>query len=230
MTFAVAYMNPRAGKDVICQDFQVDVVDTLERHYITNDEILNLLKNAGLSPLGKELSTINTAGIEEKLQNNQLIKKAECYKTVDGTVRVKVYQRMPFMRVFSIKGNYYIDSEGEIMPIPRNFAAYVPVASGYIEKEYAKTQLYEFALFLHKDKFWNAQIKQIYVAPNGDVELTPAVGNHRIILGKLEDYKKNLDKLRVFYEKGLNKVGWNCYSVINLKFNNQVVCTRATAN
>jgi cell division protein FtsQ len=226
MTFAVAYMNPRAGKNVNCENLLVNVVDTLERHYISNDEIENILKNAGLSPVGKNISDINTAAIEEKLLGNKLIKKAECYKTVDGTVRIKIYQRIPVLRIFSNKGNYYVDNEGERMPIPRNFAAYVPVASGYIENEYAQTKLYEFALFLQKDKFWNSQIEQIYIDQNGDVELTPRVGSHQIILGKIEDYRKNLAKLRLFYEKGLNKMGWNRYSIINLKYDGQVVCKK----
>jgi cell division protein FtsQ len=112
------------------------------------------------------------------------------------------------------------------MPVPNNFSAYVPIATGYIEESYAKQQLYEFALFLQKDKFWNSQIEQIYVAPNSDIELIPRVGNHQIILGKIEDYTENLTKLKVFYEKGLNNVGWNKYSKINLKYKNQVVCTK----
>jgi cell division protein FtsQ len=58
------------------------------------------------------------------------------------------------------------------------------------------------------------------------VELTPTVGSQQIILGKIENYKENLEKLRLFYEKGLSKVGWNNYSVINLKYKNQVVCTK----
>jgi cell division protein FtsQ len=58
------------------------------------------------------------------------------------------------------------------------------------------------------------------------VELTPTVGNHQIILGKIADYRENLNKLQLFYEKGLAEVGWNRYSVINLKYKNQVVCTK----
>jgi cell division protein FtsQ len=227
MAFSVAYLNPHAEKNIICDNLQVNVVDTLERHYITDGEITSALKNAGLSPIGKDISVVNTSAIEEKLRENKLIKKAECYKTVNGAVRVKIYQRIPVLRVFSVKGNYYIDTDGEKMPVPRNFAAYVPVASGFIETEYAQTELYKFALFLQRDKFWNSQIEQIYIAPNGDVELTPTVGEHRIILGQIADYKENLDKLRLFYEKGLNKVGWNRYSVINLKYKNQVVCKKS---
>jgi len=225
LLFAFLYLDNNE-KELICTELRVDIVDTLDRHYLTDKDIINTIARAGLSPVGKDITTISTAAIEDKLEENRLIRRAECYKTIDGTVRIRVYQREPVLRVFSTKESYYVDSEGEKMPVPDNFAAYVPVASGFIEDEYAITQLYEFALFLKRDRFWNSQIKQIYVAPNGDVELTPAVGNHQIVLGKVEDYKENLEKLRLFYEKGLSKVGWNKYSIINLKFKNQVVCTR----
>ena len=226
LLFSVFYLNPQLREDMVCNELRIEIVDTLERHYMTVDDIRNSIEKAGLSPVGKALTTVNTSAIEEKLKENRLIKRADCYKTIDGSVRIKIFQREPIIRVFSNKGNYYVDSEGEIMPVPDNFAAYLPVASGFIEDEYAKSQLYEFALFLQRDKFWNSQIKQIYVASNSDVELTPVVGGHQIILGKMEDYKENLEKLRLFYEKGLSKVGWNRYSVINLKYKNQVVCTK----
>ena len=226
LLFAVYYLNSGEKKALLCKELRIEIVDTMERLYLTDNDIINSITKAGLSPVGKDLSTVSTAAIENKLKENRLIKRAECYKTIDGTVRIKVYQRMPVLRVFSTKGSYYVDNEGEKMPVPGNFAAYVPVASGYIEDEYATGPLYEFALFLQQDKFWNSQIKQIYIAQNSDVELTPAVGSHQIILGKIENYKENLEKLRLFYEKGLSKVGWNKYSVINLKFENQVVCTK----
>ena len=226
LLFVVFYLNPHSKKDLICKDIRIDVVDTLDCHYLNNADIANSLTKAGLSPVGKNLSTVNVAAIENKLEENRLIKRAECYKTIDGTVRIKVYQRKPVLRIFSTKESYYIDSEGEKMPVPDNFAAYLPVASGFIDDDYAKKQLFDFVSFLQQDKFWNSQIKQIYVNQNGDVELTPAVGNQQIILGKIENYKENLEKLRLFYEKGLSKVGWNKYSVINLKYKNQVVCTK----
>ena len=226
LLFTIFYLNPRSKKDLKCKEMRIEVVDTLDRHYLTSNDIRNYIAKAGLSPVGKKMSSVNTAAIESKLKENQLIKRAECFKTVDGTVRIKVYQKIPVLRIFSPKGSYYVDNEGEKMPVPDNFAAYLPVASGFISDSLAKKQLYEFALFLQQDKFWNSQIKQIYVEQNGDVYLTPAVGDHQIILGKIEDYKENLEKLRLFYDKGLNKIGWNKYSVINLKYKNQVVCTK----
>ena len=223
--FTVFVLNPNA-KDMVCKNLEVVVVDTLDRHFVSSHDIATMLNNAGINPVGKNLKEINTETIEAKLRGNELIKRVECYKTMGGNVRIEVHQKIPILRIISSNENYYIDSEGKIMPVPKNFAAYVPIVTGFVSKDFAKTKLYDFALFLQNNKFWNTQIEQIHVAPNQDVELIPRVGNHQIILGKLDDYKENLEKLLLFYDKGLNVVGWNNYTIINLKFKNQVVCTK----
>jgi cell division protein FtsQ len=225
LVFAVIFLNPKANAEEKCTHLQVDVVCPSETSYLNETQVKLLLNKANLNPVGKNQTAIDMALIEKALEEDKLIKKAEVYKTINGTVRIKIYQRTPILRVIAGR-DYYIDNEGEIMPVPAHFATYVPVATGNIKEEYAKKQLFPFVLFLQKNEFWSSQIEQINIAPNLDVELIPRVGNHQIILGKIENYEENLDKLKLFYEKGLNKVGWNRYSIINLKYKNQVVCTK----
>ena len=82
------------------------------------------------------------------------------------------------------------------------------------------------ARYINKDDFWSAQIEQLYVNENGDIELIPRVGNQKIIFGDATQMKEKFNKLFILYTKGFDKTGWNNYSAINLKFNDQVVCTR----
>lgn len=226
LVLAVAFVNPKAGGDKACTDLQIEVVASGGIAYLNSEQVNAYLRNANMQPVGKKMAEINTAILEKTLETNRLIKEAVAYKTIDGTVRIKVYQRVPVLRVISEKGNYYVDSERQIMPIPNYFAAHVPLATGNISDEYAKNQLFDFAQYLRKHKSWNEDIEQIHILSNLDVELIPQKGNHSILLGKMEDYEENLDKLALFYKKGLDKVGWNKYSVINLKYKNQVVCTK----
>jgi cell division protein FtsQ len=226
LAFSVAFINPKADDDKLCKGVEIEVAKTAESSYLNPTQIEAFLGKASIKPVGRRMSEINAGLIEQTLNENQLIKKAEVCKTIDGAVKIRVYQRIPLLRVFSERGNYYVDNEGQLMPIPLNYAAHVPLATGYISNEYAKNQLYDFATFLHNHKSWNEQIEQIHVLPNLDIELTPRKGNHIIVLGKIEYYKENLDKLSLFYDKGLNKVGWNKYSRINLKYKDLVVCTK----
>ena len=157
---------------------------------------------------------------------NEMIARVEAYKTPSGMIKLEVEQKIPILRVISPRGNYYVDNLGSTMPVSRRYVAHVPVVSGYVEKELAVTDLYKFALFLQENDFWNNQIEQIYVHPDNEVELIPRVGNHRIVLGSFVDFEEKLDNLRLFYEKAIPKVGWEKYSIISLKYKDQIVCTK----
>ena len=224
--FSVFFMGQKTDNS-ICEKIEVMVVDTLKSHFIGKKEIENMLKKSGIKIVGQKMSEINTGLIEKKIEENQLIKRADCYKTIGSSIKIEIHQKIPIIRVISDSGNYYVDNEGTIMPVSDNFVAHLPIATGHIDKEFATTKLYDFVLFLQNNKYWDYQITQINVLPNKDIELTPRVGNFQIIMGSLDDdYAGNLNKLKLFYEKGLNKIGWNRYSVINLKYKNQVVCTK----
>jgi cell division protein FtsQ len=198
-----------------------------EEQFVDTGDIVKYIKEKGLDPVGKQLKDIDTNAIEEAILTNQLIKKADVFVTNNGSIKASIEERKPVLRVISSAGeNYYIDNEGNKMPLSKRFTAYLPVATGFIKESFAKSDLYKFALFLHDDKFWNAQIEQIVVLPNQDIKLIPRVGDHQIILGDLNGYRERLDKLLTFYQNGLNEIGWNKYSVINLKVDKQVICTR----
>lgn len=86
--------------------------------------------------------------------------------------------------------------------------------------------LYKMATFISNDEFWNAQVSQLYVNQENEFEVIPRVGNHEIIFGEADNIPFKFEKLMVFYKKALPKTGWNEYSTINLKFKNQIVCTK----
>jgi cell division protein FtsQ len=210
-----------------CREVEVVITDSLEKHFLKEQDIVAYLKKARLYPLNKNGDSINTYHIKNMLLKNEIIETAEVIHTLSGKVKVVISQKMPILRVFSSTGSYYVDKSGNIMPPVLGQAIYVPVASGNIEKTFAATDLYKFALFLQRDDFWNDQIEQIYVRSVNDIEIIPRVGCHRIIMGSLENYENKLERLRLFYEQVIPKMGWEKYSVINLKYRNQIVCTKS---
>ncbi len=42
----------------------------------------------------------------------------------------------------------------------------------------------------------------------------------------LDDYETKLQNLKLFYDQAIPIVGWEKYSVISLKYKNQIVCTK----
>jgi len=82
------------------------------------------------------------------------------------------------------------------------------------------------AQFIYNDELWRAQIAQVYVDNPNNIELIPRVGPHTIILGSADNFEHKLAKLRIFYQTALPEEGWNKYKQINLKYSNQIVCTK----
>ena len=202
------------------------VKDSLDKHFVSESDLVTILKKADLNQIKKPMDAINTDRIETELKKNEMIARIEAYKTPSGIIKLEVEQKIPILRVISSRGNFYVDNLGTTMPVSLRYVADVPLVSGYVEKELAVTDLYKFALFLQENEFWNNQIEQIYVHPDNEVELIPRVGNHRIVLGTFDDFQEKLDNLRLFYDKVIPKVGWEKYSIINLKYKDQSVCTK----
>lgn len=223
--FASFYFS-EGRQDMSCKSLQVVVKDSLEKHFISESDLVGLLKKAQLDPRNKPMKSINTELIEEELLKNEMISDIQAYKTPAGIIKLEVIQKMPILRILSANGNYYVDNQGTTMPISSRYVAYVPVVSGYVEKSFAVSDLYKFALFLQENEFWNDQIEQIYVHSDREVELVPRVGNHRIMLGTLDGFEEKLEHLKLFYEQAIPKMGWEKYSMINLKYKNQIVCTK----
>jgi cell division protein FtsQ len=223
---SIIYFSKKTIYPPLCTEVEIIIKDSIDKPFLSKNDIILFLKSKKAYPLNKKNEDINTSNIESELQKNQIIEEAEVIQTLSGKIKIVVSQKMPILRVFSNNGNYYIDNTGATMPSSLGHAVYVPVASGNIEKSFAQQNLYDFALFLHKNDFWNDQIEQIYVDSKGEIELVPRVGNHRILLGSLDNYEIKLRNLRLFYEQVIPKMGWDKYNVINLKFQNQIVCTK----
>ena len=212
--------------EAVCPGMELVINDSIDYGFISKREILRLLNNKKLSPIGKKISEINVRELVEELKKHPLIGNAECYRTPGNRIGIEITQRVPILRVMAANGEqYYIDDKAHTMPVP-NSAANVAIVTGHVDKAFATKELYEFGMFLQKNPLWKAQIQQINVTTAKELELVPQVGDHIIFLGKPNHYENKFERLKTFYKKGLNEIGWNKYSRISLEFDNQIICTK----
>ncbi|MDR1585008.1 MAG: cell division protein FtsQ/DivIB [Prevotellaceae bacterium] len=214
------------GKETVCNQLNITMVDSAKIRLISSREIARILAGNNLNPVGKTYKHIETESIENLLRRNPVIKDVECYKTPAGVLQLRVVQRSPKFRVMTEGENYYVDTERFIMPVSTSYAAYIPVVSGQVTKTRAAGDLFDFITFLEKNPFWNAQIEQIYITYDRNIELVPRIGDSLIRLGSLDNYKVKLNKLEKLYAEVFCEIGWNRYKTIDLRYKNQVVCTR----
>lgn len=227
-----------------CNSIDISMPDSLTSRFVTKEDILTFINKRDEQILGYPIGRLNTREIETRLALHPALKKVEVYKTIGGQLHIEAIQKVPVVRIMSSNGrSFYLDAEGAVVPFSMKFTPRVLVASGYINEtteamreltiknidaDSNLKQIHELGCFISSHEFWQAQIEQIYVNKKGEFELVPRVGAHRIILGSCEDYRNKFRKLYALYEKGLNKVGWNRYETINLKFDGQIVCTKRT--
>jgi len=217
----------RKPKGIACQDVEVYIKDSVTTGFITKQEVLNMLGAKRANPVGKVLDSINSQTLEDIVATHPLIKRVDCYKSPSGKICFDIAQRQPVLRVMSSSGeDYYLDNEGNIMPASIRNVARLAVVTGNVNKSFAQNELYKFGIFLQKDQFWNNQIEQINVQRGNNLEFVPLVGDHVVYMGKLDGYEHKLERLKKFYTKALNEVGWNKYSRINIEFSNQIICTK----
>ncbi len=222
---AVTVLNAKPT-NLVCKGVELFITDSVNYGFISKKEVLMLLERKKISPIGKNMQDINVRQLEKELKTLSLAENVECYKTCGGKIGIELKQRVPILRIMSNKGeNYYIDNKGAIMPIIPT-PVHVAIVTGDVDQHMARKQLYRLGNFLQNNPFWKAQVEQINVTPTKELEIVPLVGEHIIFLGKAENYEDKFERLKIFYEKALNVVGWNKYDRISLEFSNQIICTK----
>jgi cell division protein FtsQ len=230
---------------LLCDSVKIKIADGPDKSFIVSSDILRMLERNNIKYLGVHLSHINLNKIEQVVQSNQIVAECKAYTGIKGSLHIDVIQRMPLVRIIDNQGQgYYIDKEGNILNLSRHYAPRVLVVNGNIKSPFrvgkpaninslrdslAAKKLKDIctlANFIDDEDFWSAQIEQIYINHDGEFELIPRVGPHIILLGDIDDYQEKFRKLEIFYKEGLNYVGWNKYLTINLKYKDQVVCTK----
>ena len=226
LVVAMTWFN-REPSDVVCSGVELRLQSNAHHaDFITQAGLKDLLEKGKLYPMGWRMDSVRCRDIEAYLMQNPFIKSAECYKTPAGHVCVEVAQRVPVFRVMGADGaQFYLDDKGGIIP-HSGYAVHLPVVTGSVTKQNADSLLHELNRIIRHDSFWEDQIEQVHVTPAGELELVPRVGDHIVFLGSPEGVEAKLTRLKTFYKKALNRVGWNKYACINLEFGNQVICTQ----
>jgi len=102
------------------------------------------------------------------------------------------------------------------------------IATGNINRKYARRVLAPIGKLVMQDPFWRNEIVQLNVLADETLEMIPRVGDHVVYLGKPVGIKRKLERLRKFYKYGLNQAGWNIYSRISVELDNQIICKKKT--
>lgn len=226
LVLAITAFNRPDGQSDVCQEVRIDIGEAPVKGFLDANIIRSQLQRDKLYPLGDLMNDVDVRRIEEGLLKNPFVETAECYKTQTGHVCIRLTQRVPVIRIKSSNGeDYYIDSQGVVMT-DTHYASDIAVATGDIQRPYAKRVLAPLGSLLLSEPLWRSQVEQLNVLHDGSIELVPRVGDHIVYLGPPVHLQRKLSRLEKFYRYGLSQAGWNKYSYISLEFDNQIICKK----
>lgn len=236
-------------KEIIATEMEIDIRNNEENLFLSETDVKQFFDQRGDEIINKRYKQINIPELESALNSHPAIENAEVSADLNGLIKVSIFQRTPVLRIINKSGeSYYIDTQSKLMPLNENYSARVLVASGEIFEPYSRRYQYsveqmkrsklykeltvlddilDVANYINQDLSLTALIHQINVNKDREIELYPAIGNHKIIFGNAENINEKFNKLRLFYLEGLSKSdNWTKYAAINLKYKNLVVCTK----
>ena len=222
---------------------EVVIRDSSDYHFVSKTHLLNLINNGSGRIIGKPAGEVSVEKVEKSISTLRELRVAEAYMTIDQKLKIYVDQRDPVMRVMPESGgDFFVDEDGVVVRKRNLYNPRLHIVGGNITissamlngvsvldtviKNTILRDIYYLVDYIKDDDFWSAQIDQIYVDKDNEIDLIPRVGSHLIHLGKTEDIEDKLRNLEVFYSEVLPEVGWNKYSLINLEFKDQIVCKR----
>jgi cell division protein FtsQ len=168
---------------------------------------------------------LNLNKLENSINKNPMVEKAEVYVTVDGVLKAIVKQKTPVARVFDSVGTYYLDNEGNTMPLSGLNTARVPLVVGEISPRNRK-KLAQVLRVIYKDPFLKKNIIGVELDANDDVKMTNRNFDFQIEFGKMVQIEKKFNNYKAFFQKTIVDSSLTKYKKINLRFSHQVVCTK----
>lgn len=235
LLFVLAFAESSRKAVELKPEPKLEIAETESKNLISSSEMTAAVTSI-TQPDGRGslLRQFNTQSVEEKVLEDPFVYEAHSYKTLDGQVVVKLEAQEPILRIINANNmGYYLNKFGQKFKLSEQYAAPVLVATGAISEEVYPTdtlktealqELYAVTQFIQKDQLLSGLVGQLHYDDNGDITLiTRNTETQRIIIGKANNLKEKIEKLKAFYTKVLSVKGWDKYKVINLKYNNQIV-------
>jgi cell division protein FtsQ len=233
LALLIAAINSKNSS--FCNGMEVEINGGGKAFFLNKKDITTMLEAEGVKDLhNKKMASFDLLKMEGILRRNSWVKDAQLYFDNNQTLKLRIQERQPVARLFTIAGSsYLIDSSGVQMALAERNVFRLPVFTGYPAEKFGlrrdsvlSRQIRDLAIFLTKDPFWSNQVQEINIGVAKTFQLTPLIGNQLIEFGDGNDYEYKFHKLFTFYKIIITQTGFEKYTNINIAYANQVIATR----
>jgi cell division protein FtsQ len=193
--------------------------------FVTNEVVNKLLIENKTDAHSIRKDKVDLNRLEKSLNRHEMIEKSEVFVTIDGVLKAVVKQKTPVARVLDENGSFYIDYEGNTMPLSQTYSARVPLVTGSLEGD-SKKEVSRMFRMIHDDDFLKKNIIGVTISATGNMVMRNRNFSYLIDFGKAINMEKKFSNYKAFFQKAVTDSTINNYKMINLKFTQQVVCTK----
>jgi cell division protein FtsQ len=220
----------------LCKDYVISIQGAQKNLFINEKDIKKLLNTRLNNKIkGEPIADFNLRKLEQLLEGNAWVKNDNLYFDNHEVLHITIDEKEPVARIFTTAGkSFYVDNEGDRMPLSDLMSARVPVFTNFPDKKVLSTKdsvllndIRTTASFILNDSFWMAQTEQIDITQDRTFEMIPTIGNHVVKLGKGDDIDKKFHRLLIFYQQVLSKTSFDKYNTVDVQYTGQVIGSRA---
>ena len=193
--------------------------------FLTRETVNKLLieNNSDIKTLTKVKLDLNK--LEKIVNKNNMVEKSQVFLSIDGVLIAIVKQRTPIVRVINNDTSFYVDYQGNKMPLSDDYSARVPLVLGEINNN-NRAELHTLFKYIYDDDFLKKNIIGIQLFNNGAIKLMNRNYNYEIDFGRSQNIEKKFNNYKAFFQKAVQDSSITKYKTITLRFTQQVVCTK----
>lgn len=221
-----SYWARSKSRDEVCKEIKVEIENNEGATFVTATYVLEELERKHIIVKDKPVWQINVEEIEKVLLQSQYIETAECMFVNGGTLKIKVSQIVPVMRVFDGDQSYYVNKQGKRMTAVANCYTDVPIVKGHFTNNFTPMRMLPLVQYVESVPELKALVTMYCINDTNNIIIVPSVEGHVINIGNCSDYESKFKKLKLFYNKVMPVKGWMYYDTISVKWDYQVVATR----
>lgn len=227
LVFAISYSGKMARNSTF-SGIDIIVNDSAGSNFVSSEDVFNEISSISGKITSLSPATLNTDSLEAALNTIDKFERTNCVITKQRRLIINVTPMIPVARIFDLdSGSYYINRDGKHISADAQYHIDVPVVVGSFDTEFTPQSLVPILEYVKNSPTWNSLVTSINVSPDNDIILVPAIRGHVINFGDTTMMQDKFDRILKMYRKVLPAKGWEYYDTISVKWQGQVVATRA---
>lgn len=174
-----------------------------------------------------KIADVDMEQVNKLLTSNPWIERGSAFIDLNDSLLIEAKEYEPVLRVFGVDGrSVYVTDEGVVIPSSPSYTPHLIIASGHFEQENDIPEALVIARAIGEDEYLTEHIGQIYLNPDHEFEMTVNNLPAKVIIGDTCGIDDKLERLKIMLEKYNNTEELIGYKTLDLKYKNQIVCTK----